>query len=177
MAERRLNDWRDWPLDLVEILRALQMARVKFVVIGGVAGLVHGMPLPTYDLDIMLASGVANRRRLLAALGELDGLALPDEPDEEAASSVEQALAEGRDVSFFTPHGYLDVVASPAGIRSYSELRRHAETVTVADDVEVPVAALRDLIRSKLAAGRDRDRTKLVALQTVAELQADHPKP
>lgn len=173
MAEQRLSEWREWPLDLVDILASLKEHEVEFVVIGGVAGLVHGMPLPTYDLDIMLAPGRPNRARLLAALADLDALALPDEAEDASPTSAETALAAGRDVSFFTPRGYLDVVSRPAGIRSYGELRRNAVSVEAADGVEVSVAALRDIIRSKLAAGRDRDRAKLPALQTAAELQSN----
>jgi hypothetical protein len=170
MAERRLSEWKEWPLDLVAILSALQTHQVEYVVIGGFAGLVHGLPLPTYDLDIMLAPGRTNRQRLLTALADLDALALPDEADDVSPSTAEQAVAAELDVSFFTPHGYLDVVSRPAGVRSYGELRRNALTIEVAVGVVARVASVRDLIRSKLAAGRDRDLAKLPALQVLAEL-------
>lgn len=169
MAERRLDAWQEWPLDLVEIVAALERHGVDCVLIGGFAALVRGLPLPTYDLDVMISPRRANRERLLAAMSDLEAVALPDEPEGQDAGSAEQALARNVDVSFFTPCGYLDVVACPAGIRDYADLHRDATRVELGAGVEGTVASLRDVIRSKLAAGRDRDTAKLPALKALAE--------
>lgn len=176
MAEQRLSEWKEWPLDLTAMLAALHRRQVEFVVIGGFAALVHGLPLATFDLDVVVAPGVDNTNRLLAAMSDMDALALVDDAEDAAPTPVEEALAGGVDVSFFTPHGYLDVVASPAAIGEYRGWRRGSHLVEVADGVEVRVAALRDIIASKLVAGRERDLAKIPALKTVAELAELRPR-
>lgn len=170
MSEVRLGDWPEWPLDPVRILAVLERHRVACVVIGGVAAIVHGSPLPTYDLDITPAPGRRNRDALYAALVDLDALMLLDDDEDPRPLSGEQALAEERDVSFYTPAGYLDVLFRPAGTRGYGELARNAERVEVAPGLVVAVAALRDVVRSKEALGRERDLAQLAALHTLLEL-------
>jgi hypothetical protein len=61
------------------ILEALTRHRVDFIVVGGVAGVLHGSPLHTDDLDILYSLDEQNRERLLAALAEL-GAVFRDDP-------------------------------------------------------------------------------------------------
>lgn len=168
MSEQRLNDWPEWPLDPIAILRALERHQVRYVVIGGLAGVIHGSPLPTYDLDITPERSRTNIRALLAALAELDALALPGGDDE---SDPADLLEAGGDLSFFTPSGYLDVVFAPSGARGYGELAARAERLDVAEGVAPQVADLRDVIHSKQVLGRTRDQAHMTALLTLLEMR------
>jgi len=42
----------------------------RYVVIGGIASVLYGMPRATFDLDILIQASTENARRLLAALAE-----------------------------------------------------------------------------------------------------------
>jgi len=53
-------------------LETLARHGVEFVVVGGVAAVLNGAPISTFDLDIVHARAPANLDRLLAALTELD---------------------------------------------------------------------------------------------------------
>ena len=55
----------------LDILSALCRHEVDFVVVGGVAAVLEGAPVSTFDLDIMHRRNEENHRRLLAALDEL----------------------------------------------------------------------------------------------------------
>ncbi len=70
-----------------------------------------------------------------------------------------------------TPSGDLDLVVSPDGTDGYQDLIRAADRLVVAVDpeVSVPVASLADVIRSKKAAGRDKDRAALPLLRRTFE--------
>ena len=70
-----------------------------------------------------------------------------------------------------TALGDLDLVMSPAGTDGYSDLIRDADDLTVAEDpvLVVSVASLADVIRSKEAAGRDKDRAALPLLRRTLE--------
>jgi hypothetical protein len=68
-----------------------------------------------------------------------------------------------------TSHGYLDIALVPDGTRGYDDLRRGASRERISDTLEVNVAALADVIRSKEAAGREKDRAVLSILRQVLE--------
>ena len=56
----------------------------------------------------------------------------------------------------------------PAGTRGYTDLRRRALEITIRD-TPVVVAALADVVRSKEAAGREKDRLTLPTLRRLLE--------
>src|SRR5437763_14985070 len=60
------------PLDVTRILRSLTEAGVEFVVIGGIAAVLHGSPRNTFDLDVCFATDAANLEALGRVLVALD---------------------------------------------------------------------------------------------------------
>lgn len=169
MAERRLHhELADWPLELDQIVACLESHAVDYVILGGFAALIHGMPLPTFDLDIVLAPSARARKRLLEALDDIGAQALIDQPDDAQPLDARHALQAGIDVSFYTPSGYLDVISAPAGVTSYGWLRRGAKRFQLTSASAPLVADLRDIIASKIALGRERDFAKLPALEALA---------
>jgi hypothetical protein len=58
--------------DFLAILRTLREHGVDFIIVGGVAGVLHGAPLSTFDLDVVHSREPCNLERLLKALGALD---------------------------------------------------------------------------------------------------------
>jgi hypothetical protein len=65
--------------------------------------------------------------------------------------------------------GDLDIAFCPSGTEGYTDLARDAQTITVADNLSVQVASLRDIIRSKQAAGRAKDAAVLPLLRETLE--------
>ena len=155
MSGERRGEWHEWPFDPLAVLRALGRHHVEYVLIGGLAAVLQGSPLPTYDIDITPAPGARNRTRLLAALADLDATALTDEGTLAAET-------------FYTPFGHVDVHHRPAGFASYAELRRGSRAIQLEPDLAVQASSLRDIIRSRLAAGDDR---QLPALEAALELE------
>jgi hypothetical protein len=77
-------------------------------------------------------------------------------------------FAAGGTWMFLTDEGRLDIVFTPSGTRGYVDIARDAVTMDVSG-TPVPVASLADIIRSKEAAGRERDRHQLPALRKLLE--------
>lgn len=161
MSAERHGDWQDWAYDPLRALRALADGEVEYVLVGGLAAVLQGSPLPTYDVDIVPAPGQRNRARLLAALAALDAVSLTEVDD------TEQALAESTDLSFTTPSGHIDVHHGAPGFTGYRELRRCALAITLQPGLVVQVLSLRDIIRTRMAAGSSR---QLPALEAALEL-------
>jgi hypothetical protein len=153
-----------------EILEVLERHRVLYVVIGGLAAELRGSPYVTRDVDVTPARTRDNFARLAAALRELEArLRVPDMEEPLEVPLDERSFEQGTTWTFVTKHGYLDVALLPDGTRGYDDLRRSATREQLTDTVTVFVAALADVIRSKEAAGREKDRAVLPILRQVLE--------
>lgn len=155
------------PRKLVEVL---SRHAVDYVLIGGFAAVAHGSPLPTNDLDICPARDQDNLERLAAALGELDArIALPEEPEGVSFPHDAEFVGQVEIWNLITRCGRFDLSFHPAGTGGYEDLRRRAEILDLGEGVEVAVASLRDVIRSKEAADRPKDRRMLPTLRQLLE--------
>jgi len=153
-----------------KILEALERHQVLYVVIGGLAAELRGSPYVTRDVDVTPAQTRENFTRLAAALRELDAkLRIPDMEEPFAIPLDERTFTQGTTWTFVTKHGYLDIALLPDGTRGYDDLRRSATREQITDTVTIFVAALADVIRSKEAAGREKDRAVLPILRQVLE--------
>ena len=153
-----------------KILEVLERHRVLYVVIGGLADELRGSPYVTRDVDITPARTRENFTKLAAALRELDAkLRIPDMEEPLEVPLDERSFEQGTTWTFVTKHGYLDIALLPDGTRGYDDLRRSATREQLTDKVTIFVAALADVIRSKEAAGREKDRAVLPILRQVLE--------
>jgi hypothetical protein len=154
-----------------EILRILHAHGVDFVVIGGIAVMVHGYLRNTKDLDIVVRPATLNLSRLSAALAEL-------EAESRASAAVKltdpRQLRRAPRLPLMTNVGPLDVLnmehlaGAPA---SYDALRNAALTIEFRGS-ELAVAGLSDLIRMKRAAGRAHDLADIEALTRATDDRA-----
>ena len=153
-----------------EILEVLERHQVLYVVIGGLAAELRGSPYVTRDVDVTPARTRENFTKLAAALKELDAkLRISDIEEPLTIRLDEQSFEQGTTWTFVTKHGYLDIALLPDGTRGYDDLRRSATREHLTDTVTILVAALADVIRSKEAAGREKDRAVLPILRQVLE--------
>lgn len=158
--------------DPVAVLRILTAHRVDFVVVGGIAARLRGAPLLTQDLDVTPATDRQNLERLAAALGELDArLRTATEPRGIVFPFDPALLESGTAWTLTTRFGDLDLVLSPAGTGGFRDLIADADELVVAvkPNLAVNVASLEDVIRSKEAAGREKDRAALPMLRQTLE--------
>lgn len=129
--------------DQAAILRVLARHGVDFVVVGGVAAQLQGWRSATLDLDIAVPSDSSNVDRINAALA-----ALGVRPGDATVGAFGTAFA--------TTHGRLEIVRRADGIGYYEDWLRGARTVAL-EELTIVVAAPQDILRSKEAAGREKD--------------------
>jgi hypothetical protein len=156
-------------LDAVGIFRTLERRGVLYVVIGALAGTLHGSPLRTNDADICPSFEFGNLERLAAALKDMRArVYTPAEPGGVGFACDAEALSNAVMWNLVTRFGRLDISFTPSGTRGYDDLARRAVIYEV-DDVRIPTASLIDVIRSKEAAGREKDRSHLLTLRKMLE--------
>ena len=154
------------------ILSTLARHNVDFVVIGGVAAALHGSSLVTFDIDITPRRTRDNLKRLSAALDELQArIRAPEAPAGLPFDHDGRSLGDVDVWNLTTAQGELDLSFVPAGTTGFDDLRRGAVVVDL-DGGPVLVASLADVVRSKEAAGREKDRAALPILRRLLEEQA-----
>jgi hypothetical protein len=144
-----------------EILEGLYREKIRYLIVGGLAVNLHGVPRATFDLDLILSTDASNITRfcdLLKALGyvprlPVDPLALSDE------GSVQEWIAKGNMNSFSFYHALenrkvIDVVLDhPLDFPAAFERK----TILKMDDTELYLASLDDLMEMKRNTGRQKD--------------------
>jgi hypothetical protein len=151
------------------MLRRLTEAGVDFVVIGGIAMLLHGSSRLTRDLDIVFAADAGNLEALGGVLVGLDAR-LREIPDDVAFVPDAGTLRNVQLLTLDTTAGWLDVHRQVEGAPRYDVLRRHAERMDL-DGFSVLVASPDDMIAMKLAARRPVDLIDVDELQAIKRLR------
>ena len=142
------------PLDeaiLRQLFEALQRERVEYILVGGLALLVHGLGRTTEDIDLFVAPGEENTGRLRAALNAVFH-------DPEIAGITAQDLSGDYGVVRYGPpsHDFLiDLLASIGEMFHYGDLDWEVKDF---DGVPVRVATPLTLFRMKRGTTRELDR-------------------
>lgn len=152
------------------IVEVLSRHDVRYVLIGGFAAVAQGSPILTTDVDIVPARDRDNYARLSAALRELDAKVRAEGVEPLPFSHDADSLAAVRVWNLTTKYGDLDVTVEPSGTRGYDDLQRDAIVVELRG-TRVQLASLADIVRSKEAAGRDKDRRALPVLRELLARQ------
>lgn len=155
------------------ILRVLAKHGVEYIVVGGIGGVLHGSPMSTNDVDIVPALKKSNLDALASALNELRArimaAGLPDGLKVQwTGKELQKWIVDFRFLNLETDQGRLDLIHRPGGTRGYQDLATKAEALSI-EDIEVRVAALEDIIRSKQAVARERDLEHLPTLRLLLE--------
>ena len=155
------------PLDPERIITTLDRQKVRFVLIGALAARLHGFPRVTADADITPAGDPANMDKLAKALRELNAKVYTDSVPEGLAFDCSAAML-GRALmwNLVTSAGRLDIAFKPAGTDGYDDLASSAEKFK-AYGVVFLAASIADIIRSKEAAGRPKDREDVAILKAM----------
>jgi hypothetical protein len=156
-------------LRLRELLEVFDRHAVDFIVIGGVAGIIHGSAYPTYDFDVLYARDEKNLERMAAALRDLH-VTLRNAPPDLPFQIEARTLAAGCNFTFESDLGSFDIRGHADGMRSYDRMRIDSKP-DIAWGFPIRVASLDDLIRMKRAAGRAKDKLMVEELVVIAENQ------
>jgi hypothetical protein len=149
---------------LVEIGRLLGQLNLEAVLIGNAAAALQGAPVTTVDFDFLFRKTPRNLWKLRALARALRATVLrPYYP----ASEMYRVVREDDGLQ-------VDFMATIHGIRSFEGVRARACTVQI-EGVELLVASLRDIIKSKKAARRPRDLAVLEILEKALE-ETSRPK-
>ena len=95
--------------DLNALLKGLSKARVDFILVGGVAAVVQGAPVTTFDLDIVHRQTDDNIKKLIKFLKSVE--AIQRRPDDKIIKPDERDLRGKGHLLLTTCFGALDILA------------------------------------------------------------------
>jgi predicted nucleotidyltransferase len=155
--------------DYKKIIPTLVQGKIKFIIIGGVAAIVHGSARTTFDLDVVYSRDLKNIRRLVKALKPFSPY-LRDVPEGLPFIFDEKTVQKGLNFTLKTELGYLDLLGEIVGGGIYEDLLPHSQEIKVFG-VTCLCLGLERLIHVKRAAGRPKDFDAIAELEAILEEQ------
>lgn len=153
--------------DLPALLAKLCDGGVEFIIVGGAAAVVQGVPITTNDLDIVHRRTPENVARLLDILLHLDAIMRYDLANRGLRPTAEMLSGKGQ-INLSTSLGPIDPLCELDEGMGYEELLAHSQSV-IDEGRPLRVLDLPTLIAVKAKAGRPKDRIVLPIL--IATLQ------
>jgi hypothetical protein len=141
--------------DFRDMLSCLKDEAVEFIVVGAYALAAHGFPRATGDIDIWVRSSADNAQKVLRALAvfgtPLSHLTAEDftMPDMIVQIGVEPCR--------------IDILTGIDGLEFVQAWRDKVSVVV--DDLEIFILSKADMLKNKMAAGRDKDQGDIAWLE------------
>jgi hypothetical protein len=145
--------------DFRDILRAFNAQRVKYLVVGGFAFGAYTEPRATKDIDLWIGNDRENAEGVFRALAEF------------GAPLAGMTPADFMDGSIFQmgqPPERIDILQNIDGI-SFDEAWKNRVEGAIDEDTPATVISRDDLIRNKLASGREQDLLDVKVLQKASQ--------
>jgi len=154
------------------IFRALDEAGARYVVVGGLAVVLHGYARLTADVDLVVDLAPGEAIKAVAALDRLGMVPrAPVSARDFADPDRRRAWIDEKGMRVFSMHDprrpliEVDLFVDPP--IAVAELLARADWITIGGR-SVPVASIADLITMKRAAGRPKDLEDIAALEAIA---------
>jgi hypothetical protein len=154
--------------EFLDLLKALNANRVRYVVVGGLAMVFQGSTYTTFDLDFAISTDAETVAAVVQALAPFH----PYPPRYGSARSFvwDARSFVGAVVELATEAGFVDILRVQPGVDSFEGLHERSEVRHVFD-VAVRVASIDDLIAMKQAADRPKDRDHINQLRALKALR------
>jgi predicted nucleotidyltransferase len=147
------------PEDLKELLRAFNDHGVEYLIVGGYAFGVHAEPRATKDLDIFIRSDEKNSKAVFRALAQY-GAPLQD--------LTPSDFMDGTTFQIGQPPARIDILQHIDGV-TFAEAWRNRIEGLIDGQIQAAVISRDDLIRNKLASGREQDILDVKTLRAASQ--------
>ncbi len=156
-----------------EILEAFYRNKVKYLIVGGLAVNLYGVPRLTQDIDLIISTKKQNILKINSVLKELGYIPrLPVDPNDLTDSGKVKDWVENRNLKAFSFHHKKDtfkvidiLLVHPL---QFEESFKN-KTVKKAGGVEIYLASLNDLIKTKEFSGRMQDSSDIKMLKKISK--------
>jgi predicted nucleotidyltransferase len=156
----------------LRIIEHLNKGGVKFVLIGGFAGVVYGCTYLTQDIDICCDFSVDNLLALQKALKGLHPVHRMT-PQRLKLKLTAENCAEFKNLYLDTDIGQIDCLSYVQGLGTYENLETLSE-IRDLDGLRIRVLNIDSLIKAKKAMNRPYDKRALLQLEAIKKMLKKH---
>lgn len=149
--------------NLLGTFRILSERSVQFIVVGGVAAVLNGAPVQTFDIDLVYAREAENIARLLQVLREIKAV-FRVQPDRRLRPNKSHLAGRGH-LNLLTNYGPVDLLATIGDNLGYRDLLPHTSEMEIEDGVRIRVLDLETIISLKEQLASDKDLAVLPILR------------
>ena len=160
--------------DPTDIFVALNDAKVRYLVVGGIAAILHGVDRFTWDVDLSVELTTANLTRLADALEPIGFERRVPAPVLGLADPKTRRLwVQQRNMKVYSfierkaPTRVIDVMVTP--LRNFDQVYRR-RTMIRSGSVSIPLVPVDILVELKRAAGRPEDLFDIKALKELGRV-------
>jgi hypothetical protein len=155
--------------NLAQTLQCFLDAEVQFIVVGGVASVLNGAPIQTFDIDLVYEMDPANLGRLDSALARIDAI-FRIQPERRIRPNKIH-LSKGGHLNLLTKFGPIDLLGSIGQSMDYASLLPNSNQMELGGGLRVWVLNLETIIQSKEQVSMDKDQATLPILRRTLEEQ------
>ena len=143
---------------------------VKFVLVGGFAGVVHGCTYVTQDIDICCNFSADNLLALQKALKELHPVHRMT-PQRPKLKMTAESCTQFKNLYLDTDIGQVDCLASIQGLGDYEDVKNLSEIRDLGGGLRIRVLTIDSLIKARKAMNRPRDKEAVLQLEAIKKMQ------
>ena len=161
------------PTDFINLFAALNASGARFVIVGGLASVLHGIDRTTADVDVIIDLGAESARAAVSSLTSAGYRPMaPVNPADFADTAIRTRWQRDHGMQVFSPwdtenrRPTVDILLK--SVVPFDELWRDAIDMTIGNTT-IKVASIDHLIRLKGHAGRPQDLEDIARLREIAQ--------
>ena len=159
----------------LKLIERLTKGGVKFVLVGGFAGVVHGCTYVTQDIGICCDFSAANLLALQKALKGLHPVHRMT-PRRLKLKLTADSCARFKNLYLDTDIGQMDCLGSIQGLGNYEDVERSSEIRDLGGGLRIHVLTIGALIKARMASNRPRDKEAALQLEAIKKMQKKNRK-
>ncbi len=161
--------------DFYKLIERLSKEGVRFVLIGGFAGVAHGGTYVTQDIEICCDFSADNLLVLQKALKGLNPVHRMT-PQRLKLKLTAENCAQFKNLYLDTDIGQLDCLSYVQGLGAYENIEPMSEIREISGGMRVRVLTVDSLIKAREAMNRPRDRRALLELEAIRKTRKKRKK-
>lgn len=159
----------------LKLVERLTKGSVKFVLIGGFAGVVHGCTYVTQDIDICCDFSADNLLVLQKALKGLHPVHRMT-PQRLKLKLTTESCARFKNLYLDTDIGQVDCIGFVQGLGNYEDIEPMSEIRDIGGGLRIRVLTVDSLIEARKAMNRPRDREAVLQLEAIKKMRKKNKK-
>jgi hypothetical protein len=161
----------------LKLLQRLNDNQVDYVLVGGMAAMVHGADITTQDVDVCTSMSPENVQKIIKSMDGLNAYwSRRPGPPLMLERTLDQ-LENVKNIYLETPYGRIDFLGELPQVGDFEYAKKHSSWLNVIPEFRCRVLDIDPLIACKKAANRSKDIPAIYHLMALRDSLFYNPRP